>query len=170
MSVFIGLHVARHIRVRLAMVDQNSGQWIAVRVEDNSFDCLLARQHRESKRKVSDDLSFSETDDIGLLRIGNTRMVEDSFGLIGVQADMLEHDAVAARLYPFHLIFVVLIGLSISHPIRPPFLDFDQVDAYSCRRSSLRIEDDSTQPAIPARPEGGFRASAIHDSHFPFLL
>src|SRR5262245_56466200 len=83
------------------MADQNAGQWIAVSVEDNSFDCLQARQLRESKRKVADDLSFSETDDIGLLRIGNTRMVEDRFALRSVQADVLKHDAVAARLYPY---------------------------------------------------------------------
>src|SRR5262245_23676546 len=117
---------------------------------------------------MADDLSFSETDDIGFLRIGNPRMVEDRIGLRSVQADVLKHDAIAARLYPFQLVLTVLIGLSRNHPIHPAFLGFDQVDAYSCRQSSLRIVDDSAQPAIPARPEGDFRASAIHDRHFLF--
>src|SRR5262245_65646378 len=94
-------------------------------------------------------------------------MEEDRIALRNVQADVLKHDAVAARLYPFHLVLTVLIRLCRNQPIHPAFLGFDQVDAYSCRRSSLRIEDDSAQPAIPARPEGDVRASSLPPPNFP---
>src|SRR5215813_5847643 len=170
MPVFIRHHVTRQILVRLPIIHQNAGQRFAVRAENHTFDRFLARQRRKSKRKIGDDLSFTKTDNIGLFTVGDAWMVEALFGRGGVQANVLQYDAVAARLYPLYLELAVLFRLAIVHPVLAIFLDFDEVDADSRRWMSLHIEDRSAQPAVPEQPEGDLRAFAIRDCYLTFLL
>src|SRR5262245_56821317 len=170
MPVFIRHHVTNQILVRLPIIHQNAGQRFAVSAENHTFDCFLARQRRKSKRKIGDDLSFTKTDNIGLFTVGDAWMVEDLFGGGGVQANVLRHDAVAARLYLLYLELAVLLRLAMVRPVLAIFLDFDEVDADSRRWLSLHIEDRSAQTAVPQQPEGDNRAFTIRDCDVTFLL